>query len=83
LVHQIFNILEKNDLYVKPEKCAFKQEEIEYLGMIVGKGKTSMDPKKLMVVANYTVPWNTTDVHAFLGFMGYYRYFIPGYSQVA
>jgi hypothetical protein len=46
-VHEIFNILAKNDLYVKPEKCAFEQQEIEYLGVIVGKGYLRMDPKKL------------------------------------
>jgi hypothetical protein len=83
LVHQIFNILEKNDLYVKPEKYTFKQEEMEYLGIIMGKGKTRMDPKKLMVVANYVTPQNTMDVQAFLGFTGYYQYFIQGYLQVA
>jgi hypothetical protein len=49
----------------------------------MGKGKTKMDPKKLMAVANYTVPQNMTDVHTFLGFTGYYQYFMPGYSQVA
>jgi hypothetical protein len=27
LVHQIFDILEANDLYIKPEKCTFEQEE--------------------------------------------------------
>jgi hypothetical protein len=47
---------------MKPEKCTFEQKEIEYLGIIVGRGKTKMDPKKLMVVANYVVPQNTTDV---------------------
>jgi hypothetical protein len=83
LVHQIFDILEKNDLYVKLEKYVFEQEEMEYLGVIIGKGKTQMDPKKLMVVANYAVPQNTMDVCAFLGFTGYYQYFIQGYSQVA
>jgi hypothetical protein len=83
LVHQIFNILAANDLYVKPEKCTFEQEEIEYLGVIVGKGKTHMDPKKLMAVANYPTPINVTEVYAFLGLTGYYQYFIEGYSQVA
>jgi hypothetical protein len=82
LVHHIFNILEKNNLYVKPEKCAFEKEKIEYLGVIMGKGKTKMDPKKLMAVTNYAVPQNIIDMHAFLGFTGYYRYFVPGYSQV-
>jgi hypothetical protein len=75
--------LEQNDLYIKPEKCAFKQEEIEYLEVIMGKGKTRMDPKKLMAVANYAVPQNMTGMCAFLGFTGYYQYFIPRYSQVA
>jgi hypothetical protein len=56
LVHQIFDILEKHDLYVKLEKCAFEQEEMEYLGVIIGKGKMCVDPKKLMAVANYTTP---------------------------
>jgi hypothetical protein len=82
LVHQIFNILVANDLYVKPEKCAFKQEEMEYLGVIMGKEKTHMDPKKLLVVARYPTPTNVTDVHAFLGLTGYYRYFIKGYSKI-
>ena len=82
-VHRIFNILAANDLYVKPEKCAFEQEEIEYLGVIIGKGRLRMDPKKLQGVADYPVPRNPTDVRAFLGFTGYYRYFVQGYSQIA
>jgi len=75
--------LEANDLYLKPEKCAFKQEEIEYLGVIVGKGRLHMDPKKLKGMADYPVPRNPTDVRAFLGLYGYYHYFIPHFSQIA
>jgi hypothetical protein len=82
LVHRIFDILAKNDLYIKPEKCTFEQEEIEYLGIIVGKGKTHMDPKKLMAVANYLTLTTVTEVCAFLGLMGYYWYFIEGYSKL-
>jgi hypothetical protein len=82
LVHQIFDILEKHNLYVKLEKCTFKQEEMEYLRVIVGKCKTHIDPKKLMTMANYATPQNMMDVWAFLGFTRYYQYFIQGYSQV-
>ena len=53
-VHEIFDILAENNLYVKPEKCAFKQEEIKYLGVIIGKGRLRMDPKKLHAVLNYS-----------------------------
>jgi Reverse transcriptase (RNA-dependent DNA polymerase) len=83
LVHHIFDILEMHDLYVKPEKCAFKQQEIEYLGVIIGKGHLKMDLKKLKGVADYARPKNPTEVRTFLGFTGYYRYFVQGYSQIA
>jgi hypothetical protein len=45
---------------------------MKYLGVIVGKGKMHMDPKKLIAMANYVTPQNTMDVQVFLGFMGYY-----------
>jgi hypothetical protein len=83
LVHHIFNILVANDLYIKPEKCMFEQEEMEYLGVIVRKGKTRMDPKKLLAVANYPTLTTVTDIRAFLGLTGYYQYFIEGYSKLA
>ena len=83
LVHEMLDKLEANNLYLKPEKCAFKQEEIEYLGVIVGKGRLRMDPKKLKGVADYPVPRNPTNVRAFLGLCGYYHYFIPHFSQIA
>ena len=71
-IHEVFDILVENNLYVKPEKCAFKQEEIEYLDVIVGRGQLRMDPKKLHAVLYYLMPQNTTDIQAFLGFTGYY-----------
>ena len=48
-VHQVLNILEANDLYLKPEKCEFEQEEIDYLGVIVtnqgiGLWRTDTEP---------------------------------------
>jgi hypothetical protein len=45
--HQILDKLEKHDLYLKPEKCKFKKEEIKYLGVIIGQNKIQMDPGKL------------------------------------
>jgi len=76
-VHEILDKLEANNLYLKPEKCAFKQDEIEYLGVVVGRGQLRMDPKKLKGVADYPKPQNPVDVCAFLRLCGYYQYFIP------
>ena len=81
--HHILDVLEKNDLYLKPEKCEFEKDEIEYLGVIVGRNSLRMDPKKLQAVASWPVPRNPTGVRQFLGFTGYYRYFVPNYSKIA
>ena len=41
-----------------------------------------MDPKKLHTVLNYPTPQNVMDIRAFLGFIGYYHYFIKNYSAI-
>jgi hypothetical protein len=68
----MLDILEQHDLYLKPEKCTFEQEEIDYLGVIVGRGTLKMDPKKIQGVADWSPPKTVTEVWQFLGFTGYY-----------
>jgi len=82
-VHHMLNKLEQNDLYLKPEKCDFKQKEINYPCVIVGNEKLQMDPKKLKGVADWPKPKTPTDIHKFLSFTGYCRYFIQGYLKIA
>src|SRR6266576_687391 len=41
-----------------------------------------MDPKKLKGVVNWTTPQNLTQIRQFLGFTGYYQYFVPNYSKI-
>jgi hypothetical protein len=54
--HHILNKLEEHDLYLKPEKCKFAKQEIEYLGVIIGQNKIRMDPGKLKGIADWPVP---------------------------
>ena len=82
-VHRILDKLKKHDLYLKPEKCLFEQEEMEFLGVVLKNGTIQMDPTKIKGVADWPRPNNVRDVRAFLGFTGFYRYFIPNYSKIA
>src|SRR5712672_1586904 len=82
-VHRILDKLEKNDLYLKPEKCAFTQKRIEFLGVVLENNTIQMDPTKIKGIAEWPFPRNPTDVRSFLGFTGFYCYFIPNYSRVA
>ena len=42
-----------------------------------------MEQLKVDQVKDWIHPRNVHEVHKFLGFMGYYQYFIQGYSQIA
>src|SRR5229473_2659613 len=42
-----------------------------------------MDLQKLNGMADWPVPKNPTDICSFLGFTGYYHYFVPNYSKIA
>ena len=72
-----------HDLYLKPEKCAFKRCRMEFLGVVLEDGIVQMDPAKLKGIADWLPPQHVTDVCAFLGFTRFYHYFVPNYSNIA
>ena len=53
-----------------------------FLGVILENGMVQMDPAKIKGVADWPLPQNVTDVCSFLGFTGFYCYFIPNYSLI-
>ena len=83
LVKEMLTILEEHDLFVNIDKCQFEQESIEFLGVRVGRGRVEMQASKVDRVREWKPPRNVQEVRRFLGFTGYYRYFIKGYSSIA
>ena len=37
-VHDVLDILETHDLFLKPEKCVWEADRVDYLGLILEKG---------------------------------------------
>jgi hypothetical protein len=82
-VKRILTKLLEHNLFLKPEKCSFKQPSIEFLGVCIMQGQVQMDDIKVDKVHHWRPPTNVTEVRKFLGFTGYYRYFIKDYSKIA
>ena len=81
--HELLDLIEKHDLFIKPEKCVWESPRVDYLGLIFEKGITRMDPAKIAGVAEWPIPTTVKQVRSFLGFCNYYQPFIYQYSHIA
>uniref|UniRef100_A0A8C5WIF9 ribonuclease H n=1 Tax=Leptobrachium leishanense TaxID=445787 RepID=A0A8C5WIF9_9ANUR len=71
------------NLTLKPEKCKVGMAEVQYLGHRVGCGIQRPEPAKIEAILDWPTPVTKTQVLAFLGTAGYYRKFVPHYSDLA
>ena len=52
IVEEVLKRLEKNDLYVKPEKCTWKVQKVNFLGVVMNQGKIEIEEDKVAGVLN-------------------------------
>jgi len=83
VVREVLKRLQDNDLYLKPEKCFFERDKVEFLGLIVKNGHVSMDPTKVNGITKWPMPTCVKEIQSFMGFANFYRRFIFGFSDIA
>ena len=81
IVEEILKWLEKNDLYVKPEKCTWKVKKVLFLEVVMGEGRVEMEKDKVGEVLKWPMLQCVRDVRKFLGLANYYRCFVKDFSQ--
>ncbi|GFU68578.1 retrovirus-related Pol polyprotein from transposon 17.6 [Trichonephila clavipes] len=67
---------------MKFKKCQFLRK-VEFLGHVVENGTIRPSIAKTIAVKKFPVPTTVKQVQSFLGLTGYFRKFIPAYSQIA
>ena len=82
-LEKIFKRLREINLKLSPKKCEFFKRKVKYVGNIVSEHGIEPDPDKIDKVQNWPTPTNPDEVRRFLGFVGYYRRFIEGFSTIA
>ena len=79
----IFKRLRSYGLELKSTKCHLFRSSVPFLGHIVGWRGLECDPAKIEDVKSWPVPDCLKSVRQFLGFVGYYRRFIPNFADIA
>jgi len=80
IVEEVLRKLEENNLYVKPEKCAWKVRKIGFLGIVIKPSGIEMEKEKVDGVLSWPEPRNVKDIRKFLGLANYYRRFIKDFA---
>ena len=79
---QTLDRLRQFGLKLSPAKCKFFQSSTKCLGHVISAEGVSTDPSKIEAVKTWPVPHTARELKSFLGFTGYYRRFVEGYSSI-
>jgi len=72
IVEKVLKRLEENDLYIKPEKYAWKVRKIGFLGVVIEFNGIEIEREKIDRVLSWLEPKNVKDIRKFLGLTNYY-----------
>ncbi|XP_029766793.1 uncharacterized protein LOC113406182 [Terrapene carolina triunguis] len=79
----VFTRLKEHGLKLKPSKCCLLCEKVKFLGHVISKDGIQVDEEKTRALENWPVPKNAKQVRQALGFMSYYRRFVPKFAHIA
>ncbi|GJR28686.1 putative reverse transcriptase domain-containing protein [Tanacetum coccineum] len=79
----IIELLKKEELYAKFSKCEFWIPKVQFLGHVIDSQGIHVDPAKIESIKDWASPKTPTEIHQFLGLVGYYQRFIKGFSKIA
>ena len=79
----VFNCFREHNLRIKPTKCKFFKNEINYMAHHVSREGVLPSKENLKAVVKFVPPQIYTEIPAFLGLMGHYQQFIKGFTCIA
>jgi hypothetical protein len=82
-VREVLRILRTFGMKVERRKCEFFVDGLDFLGFRVDGDGVHVDATKAAAVSEWGTPASPRAVKSFLGLVGYYRKFVPGFADVA
>jgi len=74
---------QEKDLVLNWEKCYFMVREGIILGHLVSERGIEVDKAKIKIIERLPPPTNVKRIRSFLGHVGFYRWLIANFSQIA
>jgi hypothetical protein len=82
-VCQVLMALQRANLKIHPDKSVFATNIVEYLGHnVVKQHGITMNEAKIASIKALPNSGNVSELRSILGFLAYYRHFIPGFNSI-
>ena len=82
-LEEVFKLIRKAGLTLKPNKCVFAQNSVEFLGHNLSSEGISATEDKINAITKLKPPEGIKAVRSFVGMIGYFRRFIKNFSIIA
>uniref|UniRef100_A0A3B3IJJ6 Gypsy retrotransposon integrase-like protein 1 n=2 Tax=Oryzias latipes TaxID=8090 RepID=A0A3B3IJJ6_ORYLA len=84
-VREVLRRYQAHGVKLKPTKCEIFRDRVKFLGKIVTKDGYCMDPAEVapVLALKDRKPKTVGDLRKMLGFLSYYRPYIPNFSRIA
>ena len=83
MLRKVFDVMVRNKIKLRIDKCYFMYTSIEYLGYEVSDEGVRPSKKGLEAIEGFQLPRTLVQVHGFLGLCQYFRKFIEGFALMA
>jgi hypothetical protein len=80
---EVFSRLVKAGFTLNRQKVHLAQSEIKFLGHSLSAEGVKILPERIQAISQFPPPNSLKGVRRFLGIVGYYAYFVKGFSQMA
>ena len=81
-LEQLFKRFRDKHIFLKAIKCKLCMSEVEYVGKTISKDGLRMSDKQIKGVNDFPKPVNNTQLRSFLGFINYFRDYVPNHSNI-
>ena len=81
-LEDVFRMHREAGIKIKAEKTHLIRPEVEYLGYMVSEEGIKMKPSYVDKIVNWPTPKTVKELNTVLGFLGYYRTFIPKFAEL-
>ena len=83
ILAEVARRLEEAKLTISVEKSRFCLAEMKFLGFIIDARGIRVDPEKVECIAKFPRPTSVREIRRFIGMAGYYRRFVPNFSELS